>query len=247
MQAEHDHAEHPLRPRLRRLEPAVVGPTHVGVLLDGPAPAIPLWGRAIKRAADLVASTVGIIVTLPVLAVVAITVRLDSPGPSLFVQTRVGRDGRKFKCLKFRTMFVDNDDSLHKEYVAALIRGDGVDHNGVFKLTEDPRITRVGRFLRRFSLDELPQLFNVFAGTMTLIGPRPAIPEETELYDDTAWARLRVKPGLTGLWQVSGRCELNFWQMVELDVAYWRQWTPWLDLRILARTPKAVFSTRGAA
>ena len=109
------------------------------------------------------------------------------------------------------------------------------------------RVTRVGRFLRRYSLDELPQLINVLLGDMTLVGPRPAIPAETDLYNDAAWQRLRVKPGLTGLWQVSGRCELDFWQMIDLDVQYWQQWNPWLDVRIMVRTPKAVLTARGAA
>src|SRR5262249_11096161 len=125
--------------------------------------------------------------------------------------------------------------------------GDGETNNGMFKLSDDPRVTRVGRFLRRYSLDELPQLINVLLGDMTLVGPRPATPAETDLYNDAAWQRLRVKPRLTGLWQVSGRCELDFWQMIDLDVQYWQQWNPWLDVRIMVRTPKAVLTARGAA
>jgi lipopolysaccharide/colanic/teichoic acid biosynthesis glycosyltransferase len=211
------------------------------------APAIPLWGRMLKRTVDIVVAGLGLLVALPALIVIAIAVRIDSPGPAVFVQTRVGLDGRRFRFFKFRTMVTDNDDSEHRAYVAAMMRGEAPVHDGIFKLTGDPRITRVGRFLRRYSLDELPQLFNVLLGNMTLVGPRPAVPAETDLYDEVSWERLRTKPGLTGLWQVSGRCELDFWQMVDLDVAYWRQWNPWLDIKILLRTPKAVLSARGAA
>src|SRR3954447_6718975 len=250
MRAEQDRHQRPARPRLSLQAPPLVlstGPTELRAITDTLTTAIPVWGRALKRGVDIVSSAVVLVATLPVFAAIAIAVRLDSRGPSFFVQTRVGRDGRTFRFYKFRTMVVNNDDALHREYVASLIRGEGTEHDGMFKLTTDPRITRVGRFLRRYSLDELPQFLNVLLGDMTLVGPRPAIAAETDLYDDVARERLRVKPGLTGLWQVSGRCELTFWEMVALDVEYWRTWSPWLDLRILLRTPKAVLSARGAA
>ena len=178
---------------------------------------------------------------------VAIAVKLSSRGPVFFRQQRVGADGRLFRLYKFRTMHVDNDDSIHRAYVAALMRDEAPQHNGIYKLANDPRVTPIGRFLRRYSLDEIPQLWNVFRGDMSIIGPRPPLLTEAQGYDAAAWDRLRVTPGLTGLWQVSGRCELSFREMVDLDIAYWQDWSPMLDVRILARTPVALATTRGAA
>jgi lipopolysaccharide/colanic/teichoic acid biosynthesis glycosyltransferase len=163
----------------------------------------------------------------------------------------VGHYGKVFTFLKFRSMHINNDTSVHREYVANLIAGRAVrlpsngDGDGVYKLTNDKRITRVGKFLRRSSLDELPQFLNVLKGDMSLVGPRPAIPYEVASYQ--TWHRrriLEVKPGITGLWQVNGRNRIKFDEMVRLDLQYAKGWSPWLDIKILLRTPRAVF--RGA-
>ena len=150
-------------------------------------------------------------------------------------------------CLyKFRTMFANNDQAIHQAYYRALINGEAKPLDGTFKLTYDPRITPIGRFLRRFSLDELPQLLNVLKGDMSLVGPRPPIPYEVELYRPRERSRLSVIPGITGLWQVSGRNSLNFQQMIDLDLAYIERWSLWLDIQILARTVFVVATGRGA-
>lgn len=206
-----------------------------------------LADRFVKRSIDVVGALVGLAIFLPVLLIAAIAVKLDSPGPVLFTQERVGQCGRKFRILKLRTMHKNNDGTAHLEYVAALMRGEAHSEDGVFKLTADPRITRVGRTLRKLSIDEIPQLVNVLLGHMSLVGPRPPMAEEVTLYDEWTWQRLRVKPGLTGLWQVSGRCELDFHEMVELDLRYQEAWSPILELSILLKTPAAVLSARGAA
>jgi lipopolysaccharide/colanic/teichoic acid biosynthesis glycosyltransferase len=207
----------------------------------------PVAGRLVKRTLDIVLSLVGLLLVLPVLIVAMAVVRYDSAGPALFKQVRVGANGRRFRLYKLRSMHHGNDDRAHREYFARLIAGDGERRDGVYKLTDDPRITRVGRFLRRFSIDELPQLWNVLIGDMSLVGPRPPLPHETELYPARAWARLRVRPGVTGPWQVSGRCELSFDEMVALDVGYWQEWSLRRDIAILLKTPKAAVSARGAA
>ena len=173
----------------------------------------------------------------------------------LFRQRRVGQYGKSFTFLKFRSMYVGNDSSVHRQYVTQLIAGeaqcnpsgDNGDGIGVYKLTNDTRITRVGAFLRRTSLDELPQLLNVLKGDMSLVGPRPAIPYEVAAYQ--TWHRrrvLEVKPGITGLWQVNGRCRIKFDEMVRLDLRYAKNWSPWLDMKILLRTPRAVLVGEGA-
>ena len=208
---------------------------------------MPWHGRLLKRTVDVLGALALLLALVPVLAVVAIAIKVDTRGPVLFAQDRVGRGGRTFRILKLRSMAVDNDDSAHAEYVAKLIRGEADTEGGVFKLVSDPRVTRVGRFIRRYSIDELPQLWNVVRGDMSLVGPRPALPREVALYDAAARQRLAVKPGVTGLWQVSGRCELSFADMVALDVSYWQQWSLVQDLRILVRTPMAALSGRGAA
>jgi lipopolysaccharide/colanic/teichoic acid biosynthesis glycosyltransferase len=202
---------------------------------------------ALKRTLDIVGASLFLLLAAPALLLVALAVKLDSGGPVLFRQERVGRDNRAFRILKFRSMTVGNDDSQHRAYVAAFIAGDAEPQGGVFKLVDDSRVTRVGRLIRRYSIDELPQFWNVLRGDMSLVGPRPALPREVELYDDAARQRLAVKPGITGLWQVSGRCELSFLQMIELDVAYWRDWSLRKDLSILCRTPRAAVGGRGAA
>jgi lipopolysaccharide/colanic/teichoic acid biosynthesis glycosyltransferase len=208
---------------------------------------LPTGGRIVKRALDIVLALVGLVLVLPALIVAMVAVRLDSPGPVLFRQIRVGLNGRRFRLYKLRTMYHGSDDRVHREYVARLIAGADERNDGIYKLTRDPRITRVGRFLRQYSIDEVPQLWNVLKGDMSLVGPRPALPHETELYPAGAWARVRVKPGITGLWQVSGRCELSFEDMVSLDVRYWQRWTLLQDFLILLKTPKTIFSGRGAA
>lgn len=179
-----------------------------------------------------------LLIALPVLAVVALAVRLESPGPALFRQVRIGRDGQPFVMFKFRTMATC---VTHPDESANDVEG-GV----LFKARCDPRVTRLGRVLRRYSVDEIPQLWNVLRGEMALIGPRPALPEEVKRYHEEACHRLAVRPGLTGLWQVSGRCDLTWAETVRLDLSYVDNWTPLLDLRILLRTVPAVLGHRGA-
>jgi exopolysaccharide biosynthesis polyprenyl glycosylphosphotransferase len=208
-----------------------------------------------KRVMDVAGSLLLLMLTSPVLFIVAMAVRFSSKGPILYRQQRVGQFGKPFTFLKFRSMYVDNDPTLHRHYVMQLIAGkaerhatnDSGDGAGVYKLTKDHRITRVGAFLRRTSLDELPQLFNVLTGEMSLVGPRPAIPYEVAAYQ--TWHRrrvLEVKPGITGLWQVNGRGRVAFDEMVRLDLRYAKEWSPWLDLKILLRTPRAVIVGAGA-
>ncbi|MCU1313490.1 MAG: sugar transferase [Acidobacteriaceae bacterium] len=200
-----------------------------------------------KRLMDIVGSTILLAVCAPLLAVIAAAVKLSSDGPILFRQTRVGQHGRHFQFLKFRSMRTDNDPSVHREYVTRLISGaaDRVDtgssETGVYKLANDTRVTAIGRLLRKTSLDELPQLLHVVQGHMSLVGPRPPIPYEVAAYQ--IWHRRRVlemKPGITGLWQVMGRSRVKFDDMVRLDLRYAASWSPWLDFKILWRTPGAV-------
>ncbi len=193
-----------------------------------------------KRAFDLMFSTAGLLILSPVYLSVALAVRLSSPGSVLYRQPRVGQRGRPFTMLKFRTMSVGAD-----QMVDELRERHSVD-NLMFKLPDDPRVTRVGGFLRRFSLDELPQLINVIRGEMSLIGPRPPLPEEVTLYEDWQFDRLEVPPGITGLWQVSGRSELSFDQCVRLDLFYIENWSLSYDLYILAKTLPVLFTRRGA-
>ena len=207
---------------------------------------LPFLGRVAKRSLDVVLSATALLLVLPVLLVAMMAVRFNSSGPAIFKQVRVGATGRRFRLYKIRTMFTANDDSAHRAYVKGLICGRAEQHEGFFKLVGDPRVTSVGRFLRRFSIDELPQLWNVLKGDMSLVGPRPPLPGEVELYGDRAWGRLRIKPGITGLWQVSGRSTLSFDEMVALDVHYWQQWSLLLDFTILLRTPAVVFAATGA-
>lgn len=202
----------------------------------------------LKRWMDLCIGAATLIVLSPVLALVAIIVRLDSPGPALFRQTRIGMGGRPFEMWKFRTMVRDAPDELHRDLVLALMRGAAGDEpergagptRRVYKLAGDPRITGVGRWLRRTSLDELPQLFNVLRGEMSLVGPRPPVTYEYDAYDVWQLERFEMPQGMTGLWQVSGRNRVSCRRMHELDIEYVRNWSLWLDLRILARTPRAV-------
>jgi exopolysaccharide biosynthesis polyprenyl glycosylphosphotransferase len=206
-----------------------------------------------KRVMDVGGSLLLLTTLAPVMVAAAIAVKLSSEGPMLYRQQRVGQYGKPFTFLKFRSMYVNNDCSVHQKYVMQLIAGQAQLHpgsakgEGVYKLTRDERVTRVGAFLRRTSLDELPQLINVLRGEMSLVGPRPAIPYEVAAYQ--IWHRrrvLEVKPGITGLWQVNGRGRVKFDEMVRLDLRYAREWSPWLDLKILLRTPRAVIASEGA-
>lgn len=212
---------------------------------------IPASGRIFKRFLDLVLAPLLLLLTAPILLASAIAIRLNSQGSTIFRQLRLGQDGRPFVLYKFRTMAQNNDDGEHRRYMASLIKGAGEPEAGengqMHKLVSDRRITPVGRVLRHFSIDELPQLWNVVRGDMTLVGPRPPLPHEVELYDARCWQRMRAKPGLTGLWQVRGRCELDFQRMVDIDIEYWRTWSPLGELAILVRTPWAVLTGRGAA
>jgi len=206
---------------------------------------------ALRRCADVVFALVLILLLSPVLIGVTLAVRFDSRGPAFFRQRRVGYREREFTLYKFRSMRVDADPRGHQEYVTALIKGKDANPGGgrenLYKLAVDNRITSVGRWIRRWSLDELPQLFNVVKGDMTLVGPRPAIPYEVSEYP--AWYRERfsVKPGLTGYWQVSGRNERTYEEMVRLDIEYAERRSLGLDLQILLKTPLVVLSRKGAA
>ncbi|MGY5894601.1 sugar transferase [Blastococcus deserti] len=197
--------------------------------------------RLVKVAMDRLVAGGALLLLAPVLAAIALAVRLDSPGPVLFRQVRVGQGGREFTMLKFRTMVAD------AELRRAELLGQNQNADGLlFKIADDPRITPVGRLLRRFSLDELPQLFNVLSGRMSLVGPRPPLPSEVALYDDSVRRRLLVKPGLTGLWQVSGRSDLTWEESVRLDLRYVENWSLLLDVMILWKTGFAVVRARGA-
>ena len=201
------------------------------------------------RVRDIVLASILLVAFAPLLLIVAISVAVSSPGPIVFRQQRLGRDGVPFTMLKFRTMTEDCDDVAHREFVAGMFDTDGAApaKDGMFKLTDDERVTGVGRVLRRMSLDEVPQLLNVVAGQMSLVGPRPALSWEVELLEPRHFARFRVKPGLTGLWQVRGRSRLSMPEALELDIEYVRRRSFWLDLGILFRTIPVVLSGRGAS
>jgi lipopolysaccharide/colanic/teichoic acid biosynthesis glycosyltransferase len=202
------------------------------------------------RALDVAVSAVLLLVLLPIFLVLAAAIRLDSPGRAFYRQRRVGRDLDPFTVNKFRTMHSGAGHETHRQYVIGLIEGQPDTQDAepnFFKMANDDRVTRVGRFLRKSSLDELPQLWNVLRGDMSLVGPRPPIPYEVEHYPQHWFERFAVKPGMTGLWQVSGRSELNLEEMIALDVEYARNRTLWLNVKILARTVPVVFIGRGAA
>lgn len=201
------------------------------------------WSGALrggKRAFDLVVASCLLLVLWPLMLLVGIVVATHDRGPVLFRQPRVGRDGQVFDCLKFRTMVVDAEAGLEQ------LRRESGHHEGAFKLRQDPRVTAPGRLIRRLSLDELPQLVNVLRGEMSLVGPRPPLPLEVARYDDAAVRRLRVRPGMTGLWQISGRSDLSWSESLRLDVYYVDNWSMLQDLAILGRTVSAVISGRGA-
>lgn len=209
-------------------------------LIHVTTPALEAGQGVAKRLFDILLASLLILVALPVLAVVALVVKFDSPGPILFKQDRIGREGSPFKMLKFRSMVIDAEAKLNE--LAEKNEGNGV----LFKMRQDPRVTRAGAVLRRYSLDELPQLFNVVSGSMSLVGPRPPLPKEVEIYEHDVRRRLLVKPGLTGLWQVSGRSNLSWQDSVRLDLYYVENWSLTGDLVILLRTVRAVFQSTGA-
>ena len=198
------------------------------------------WNLLVKRGFDLVFGGLMGLLMLPIMLAIAVAIRLDTHGPVIFSQARVGKNGRRFRCHKFRSM-VHNADDL-KVHVADLNESTGP----LFKIRNDPRLTRVGRFIRRYSLDELPQLYNILRGEMSLIGPRPNLPSEVEQYQEWMLKRLAVSPGLTGLWQVSGRSDLTFDEMVLLDIFYVENWSMGLEMSILLRSVPAVLRARGA-
>jgi lipopolysaccharide/colanic/teichoic acid biosynthesis glycosyltransferase len=203
-----------------------------------------------KRVLDLAAACVGLLVLSPVLAVLAILIRRDSEGPALFRQTRIGRYGKPFTCYKFRTMYQNADEQTHRAYIEAYSKGQVAAANNPaapFKLERDPRITPLGHFLRRSSLDELPQLINVIKGDMSLVGPRPDVAYSVALYKDWHKLRLATQPGLTGLWQVKGRGRVSYEEGMRLDCEYVQQQCLRLDVQILLQTIPAVLSMRGAA
>lgn len=204
-----------------------------------PGPAARL-GLSARRALDVLAAVTLLLLLAPFLLVVALMIRLDSPGPALFRQRRLGKDARPFTVLKFRTMRADAAPELHSRYIAELARGNpGGEPSALKKLTDDPRVTRLGRTLRRLSIDELPQLLNVVAGQMALVGPRPSIEYELEHYEPAHFGRFAVRPGITGLWQVSGRNRVGFKDMLDLDAEYASTATFGADVKILLRTPRA--------
>ncbi len=206
----------------------------------------------LKRTIDIVGGLILSLICLPFCALIAIAIKATSKGPILFRQMRVGQHGRQFTFLKFRSMYVNNDHSVHREFVTKLINKDAAvsdqsSQGTVYKIIGDKRITPIGKFLRKTSLDELPQFLNVLLGDMSLVGPRPPIPYELAAYQ--TWHRrrlLEVKPGITGLWQVTGRSTVDFDAMVRLDLRYATSWNPWLDIKILLRTPLAVIRGSGA-
>jgi lipopolysaccharide/colanic/teichoic acid biosynthesis glycosyltransferase len=207
----------------------------------------------IKRVMDIMGSGLMLVFSAPLLLAIAAVIKSSSAGPVLFRQKRVGQYGQQFTFLKFRSMHVNNDHNVHKAFVTEFItsqaQGEMLNANGerIYKLANDMRITRVGKFLRKTSLDELPQFLNVLKGEMSLVGPRPPIPYELAAYQ--TWHRrrvLEVKPGITGLWQVTGRSRVKFDEMVRLDLRYASSWSPWLDAKILMRTPMAVIKGTGA-
>lgn len=206
----------------------------------------------LKRGMDIVGSAAALVALSPIFLVLAVLVKLTSKGPVFFRQERVGQYGVRFVFVKFRSMIVSTDAKIHEKYVKDFIAGKAaMRHDGsskaVFKITDDPRVTWIGRFMRRTSLDEIPQFWNVLKGEMSLVGPRPPIPYELEAYG--LWHRRRLleaKPGITGLWQIHGRSRTTFDDMVRLDLQYSKTWSPLLDVKILLRTPRAVFSGDGA-
>ena len=231
-------------------------PLYATDAIRGASPVIPLADHArasawTKRAFDITFTLMVAVLGMPFYLLIAAFIKLTSEGPVLFVQERVGLDGRTFRFFKFRTMLVDNNDHQHRSFAEDFIKGRLMSESEegdrpVFKLKNDPRVTSIGRFLRKTSLDELPQFINVLRGEMTLVGPRPPLAYELAHYKEWHRGRLAVKPGLTGLWQVSGRSTVPFDEMVMLDLYYIENWSLALDLKIIARTvPVMLFGLGG--
>ncbi len=220
-----------------------------GTPLIGLRPAgISRSSRLLKRAFDLSLASVLLLVTAPLFAFAAWRIKRGSPGPVFFRQARLGGEAREFSMLKFRTMVVGTDDEVHREYIRSIMDKSAAPvGSGLYKLDREDAITRSGRWLRKTSLDELPNLVNVLRGEMSLVGPRPCLAYETEYFDPHHFERFLVPAGMTGLWQVTARARTTFAEALDLDVAYARGWTFGLDLKILARTPLVVFRKRGAA
>jgi len=201
----------------------------------------------VKRVMDVAGSLTALLLLLPVFLIIAVLIKRTSAGPVFFRQKRIGRLGKEFTFLKFRSMYVNNDSSSHREYVRNLIEKRAADDRGTYKIKNDPRVTPFGRFLRKSSLDELPQFINALKGEMSLVGPRPPIPYEFEKY--SVWHQRRIleaKPGITGEWQVHGRSRTTFDEMVRMDLRYIRNQSLWLDVKILLKTPFIVLSGDGA-
>lgn len=198
-----------------------------------------------RRLLDITVSTISLILFSPVILLIAVAIKIDSNGPVFFRQERIGYKGKRFILYKFRSMHANNDSTIHKNYVKELIKGK-TESNGIYKITDDPRVTKVGRILRRSSLDELPQLYNILKGDMSVVGPRPALEYETEVYE--LWHRTRVacKPGLTGKWQIEGRSSTSFDNMVRMDLGYISKRSLLTDVKIMFRTPWALLTTKGA-
>ncbi len=205
----------------------------------------------LKRIIDITGSFAGVLIFSPLFLAIAVLIKLSSKGPVFFRQKRIGYGGKEFTLLKFRSMYVNNDDTAHKEFTKNFISGSAEGsfeaNDGIYKIKRDPRITGIGEFLRKTSLDEIPQLFNVFMGDMSLVGPRPAIRYEVKEYDTWHKRRvLEVKPGITGVWQVKGRSKTTFDEMVRMDIQYIKRWSILFDFMLILRTPLAVFRTEGA-
>lgn len=222
------------------------GKTEIGTI--GTLPMIKLYeeplrgpGRAVKRGMDVAVSLLVMLLTWPLWVVLSILIKLESGGPVFYSQERVGMDGKMFLMIKFRSMFADAGDGPHREVMSKMLGGEdanqGTDAEPVYgKVKDDPRLTRIGKWMRRYSIDELPQVLNVLKGQMSWVGPRPPIPYEVRLYKQWHRARFHIKPGITGLWQVSGRNRLHFEEMVRLDIFYIENWSPWMDVKILIKT-----------
>ncbi len=204
------------------------------------------WEPIARRAVDLTVVVIALLVLAIPMLLIAVAIRWSSPGPAFYRQQRIGRGGKPFTMYKFRTMRVGGSDAQHRELIARKLRGEDTSVNGSWKIDCDPRVTRVGAFLRRTSIDELPQLINVLRGQMSLVGPRPCLDWEAEMFPARFAERFDVPPGLTGLWQVSGRSTMGTLEMLELDLAYVRGWSFWSDLGILLRTVPTVLRGHGA-
>jgi exopolysaccharide biosynthesis polyprenyl glycosylphosphotransferase len=210
-------------------------------LVQEGAPADGYSYQLLKRAMDCIGAGIGLLVLSPLFAVMALLIKLESAGPVLFSQTRIGKDGVEFRCWKFRSMFQDAEQRKQE-----LMQQNEMAGGVTFKMKHDPRVTRVGRFIRKASIDELPQLWNVFNGDMSLVGPRPPVPQEVAQYTAHERQRLAVKPGITCIWQVSGRSDIPFNEQVLMDIEYIRSRSLWLDISLLLRTIPAVLLARGS-